>query len=60
MAIKFALKDNEPKSASANAGKLKTEAKADPAPGADESIADPSGSDLFDGKPAEPKRKRKK
>ncbi|UXN64825.1 hypothetical protein N8E89_03170 [Phyllobacterium sp. A18/5-2] len=36
MAIKFALKDNEPKSASANTGKLKTEAKADPAPGADE------------------------
>jgi hypothetical protein len=59
MAIKFALKDNDPKSASANTGKLKPEVKPAPAP-ADDSVADASGSDLFDGKPAEPKRKRRK
>jgi hypothetical protein len=61
MAIKFALKDNDPKSASANAGKIQPEAKTAPATVAsDDSVADRSGSDLFDGKPAEQKRKRKK
>jgi hypothetical protein len=57
MAIKFALKDNDPKPVAANAGKVKPEA----APiASDDSVADRSGSDLFDGKPAEQKRKRKK
>jgi hypothetical protein len=61
MAIKFALKDNDPKSASGGAGKTKTEAKAVPAPIAcDDSIVNHSGSDLFDGEPAEQKRKRRK
>jgi hypothetical protein len=58
MAIKFALKDNDSKPA---AGKSKVEEKTAAAPvSSDDSAAEPSGSDLFDGKPAEQKRKRKK
>ncbi|ATU90819.1 hypothetical protein [Phyllobacterium zundukense] len=64
MAIKFALKD--PKSVAVEENRAKAEAKsaqplASSAPdGTDDSGADRSGSDLFDGKPAEQKRKRKK